>query len=134
MGVFPVETVIALSFMQGTADVKEYCMQCSGKPIKTTSKIENVEGVKNFVDVLTESAVQQCVAKYDPCILKLRISKLELKVFRHRWALPAVAGVGLVASRAQSSCTSLSALGGCLVEAVSPRSPVGAPGRCCRGL
>ena len=70
MGIFPVETVIAWSFVQSAVDETECCMQCSGKPIKTTSKIENVEGVKNFVDVLTESAVQQCVDNYVPCILK----------------------------------------------------------------
>merc|ERR1712137_1041178 len=46
---------IALSFVQCADDVKECRKHCAGKPIKVISKIENVEGLKNFEDILAES-------------------------------------------------------------------------------
>eukprot|EP00413_Alexandrium_margalefii_P009853 CAMPEP_0204526466 /NCGR_PEP_ID=MMETSP0661-20131031/8458_1 /ASSEMBLY_ACC=CAM_ASM_000606 /TAXON_ID=109239 /ORGANISM="Alexandrium margalefi, Strain AMGDE01CS-322" /LENGTH=466 /DNA_ID=CAMNT_0051532315 /DNA_START=41 /DNA_END=1441 /DNA_ORIENTATION=+ len=46
---------IALSFVQSAEDVKECRKHCDGKPIKIISKIENVEGLKNFDDILAES-------------------------------------------------------------------------------
>merc|ERR1712066_1149675 len=46
---------IALSFVQSADDVKECRKHCAGKPIKIISKIENVEGLKNFEDILEES-------------------------------------------------------------------------------
>merc|ERR1712146_665586 len=46
---------IALSFVQCAEDVKECRKYCAGKPIKVISKIENVEGLKNFDEILAES-------------------------------------------------------------------------------
>merc|ERR1740138_874738 len=46
---------IALSFVQSPDDVKECRKHCDGKPIKIISKIENVEGLKNFDAILAES-------------------------------------------------------------------------------
>merc|ERR1712048_1173116 len=46
---------IALSFVQCAEDVKECRKHCAGKPIKVISKIENVEGLKNFDEILAES-------------------------------------------------------------------------------
>merc|ERR1719499_1244514 len=46
---------IALSFVQSADDVKECRKHCAGKPIKIISKIENVEGLKNFEEILAES-------------------------------------------------------------------------------
>merc|ERR1719226_399284 len=46
---------IALSFVQSAEDVKECRKHCAGKPIKVISKIENVEGLKNFDAILAES-------------------------------------------------------------------------------
>merc|ERR1712190_173419 len=46
---------IALSFVQSADDVKECRKHCAGKPIKVISKIENVEGLKNFEEILAES-------------------------------------------------------------------------------
>jgi len=46
---------IALSFVQSAGDVKECRKHCDGKPIKIISKIENVEGLKNFDEILAES-------------------------------------------------------------------------------
>merc|ERR1719219_1702659 len=46
---------IALSFVQSAEDVKECRKHCAGKPIKIISKIENVEGLKNFEEILAES-------------------------------------------------------------------------------
>mmetsp|Transcript_109985 Transcript_109985/g.354719 ORF Transcript_109985/g.354719 Transcript_109985/m.354719 type:complete len:462 (+) Transcript_109985:61-1446(+) len=46
---------IALSFVQSPDDVKECRKHCAGKPIKIISKIENVEGLKNFDAILAES-------------------------------------------------------------------------------
>jgi len=46
---------IALSFVQSPEDVKECRKHCAGKPIKIISKIENVEGLKNFDAILAES-------------------------------------------------------------------------------
>merc|ERR1712066_150156 len=46
---------IALSFVQSPEDVKECRKHCAGKPIKVISKIENVEGLKNFDAILAES-------------------------------------------------------------------------------
>merc|ERR1719510_1436931 len=46
---------IALSFVQSADDVKECRKHCGGKPIKIISKIENVEGLKNFDEILAES-------------------------------------------------------------------------------
>merc|ERR1712048_537247 len=46
---------IALSFVQCADDVKECRKHCGGKPIKVISKIENVEGLKNFDEILAES-------------------------------------------------------------------------------
>eukprot|EP00435_Cladocopium_sp_Y103_P069662 s92_g33.t1 len=43
---------IALSFVQSADDVKECRKHCKGKDIKVISKIENVEGLKNFEDHL----------------------------------------------------------------------------------
>merc|ERR1712066_985111 len=39
---------IALSFVQSAGEVKECRKHCGDKPIKIISKIENVEGLKNF--------------------------------------------------------------------------------------
>merc|ERR1712066_323787 len=46
---------IALSFVQAASDVKDCREHCKGKPIKIISKIENVEGLKNFDEILAES-------------------------------------------------------------------------------
>jgi len=46
---------IALSFVQSAQDVKDCRSHCGGKPIKIISKIENVEGLKNFDEILAES-------------------------------------------------------------------------------
>jgi len=46
---------IALSFVQSPEDVKECRKHCGGKDIKVISKIENVEGLKNFDAILAES-------------------------------------------------------------------------------
>jgi len=46
---------IALSFVQCPEDVIECRKYCDGKPIKIISKIENVEGLKNFDAILKES-------------------------------------------------------------------------------
>jgi len=46
---------IALSFVQSAGDVQECRKHCAGKPIKIISKIENVEGLKNFDEILAES-------------------------------------------------------------------------------
>mmetsp|Transcript_63874 Transcript_63874/g.161848 ORF Transcript_63874/g.161848 Transcript_63874/m.161848 type:complete len:473 (+) Transcript_63874:66-1484(+) len=46
---------IALSFVQSPDDVKECRKHCAGKPIQIISKIENVEGLKNFDAILAES-------------------------------------------------------------------------------
>jgi pyruvate kinase len=46
---------IALSFVQSPDDVKECRKHCADKPIKIISKIENVEGLKNFDAILAES-------------------------------------------------------------------------------
>merc|ERR1712066_238062 len=46
---------IALSFVQSPDDVKDCREHCKGKPIKIISKIENVEGLKNFDAILAES-------------------------------------------------------------------------------
>jgi pyruvate kinase len=46
---------IALSFVQSADDVKECRKHCGDKPIKIISKIENVEGLKNFDAILAES-------------------------------------------------------------------------------
>lgn len=46
---------IALSFVQSAQDVKDCRGHCGGKPIKIISKIENVEGLKNFDEILAES-------------------------------------------------------------------------------
>merc|ERR1711879_696072 len=46
---------IALSFVQSPDDVKECRKHCADKPIKIISKIENVEGLKNFEEILAES-------------------------------------------------------------------------------
>eukprot|EP00930_Biecheleria_cincta_P008667 TRINITY_DN1101_c0_g1_i5.p1 TRINITY_DN1101_c0_g1~~TRINITY_DN1101_c0_g1_i5.p1 ORF type:complete len:360 (-),score=94.51 TRINITY_DN1101_c0_g1_i5:40-966(-) len=46
---------IALSFVQSAQDVKDCRKHCGDKPIKIISKIENVEGLKNFDEILAES-------------------------------------------------------------------------------
>merc|ERR1740138_1086868 len=46
---------IALSFVQSADDVKECRKHCGDKPIKIISKIENVEGLKMFDEILAES-------------------------------------------------------------------------------
>eukprot|EP00929_Paragymnodinium_shiwhaense_P020358 TRINITY_DN135_c0_g2_i1.p1 TRINITY_DN135_c0_g2~~TRINITY_DN135_c0_g2_i1.p1 ORF type:complete len:495 (+),score=147.94 TRINITY_DN135_c0_g2_i1:215-1486(+) len=46
---------IALSFVQSAQDVKDCRAACGGKPIKIVSKIENVEGLKMFDEILAES-------------------------------------------------------------------------------
>jgi pyruvate kinase len=46
---------IALSFVQSPDDVKKCREYCAGKDIKIISKIENVEGLKNFDAILAES-------------------------------------------------------------------------------
>jgi len=46
---------IALSFVQSPEDVNECRKHCGGKDIKVISKIENVEGLKNFDAILAES-------------------------------------------------------------------------------
>jgi len=46
---------IALSFVQSAGDVSECRKHCADKPIKIISKIENVEGLKNFDEILAES-------------------------------------------------------------------------------
>merc|ERR1719254_27069 len=46
---------IAVSFVQSAEDVKECRKHCGDKPIKIVSKIENVEGLKNFDAILAES-------------------------------------------------------------------------------
>merc|ERR1719379_653222 len=46
---------IALSFVQSPEDVKECRKHCAGKPIKIISKIENVEGLRNFDAILSEA-------------------------------------------------------------------------------
>lgn len=46
---------IALSFVQCAADVKECRKHCGDVPIKIISKIENVEGLRNFDEILKES-------------------------------------------------------------------------------
>merc|ERR1711972_754479 len=46
---------IALSFVQCAEDVKECRKHCADKPIKVISKIEIVEGLKNFDEILAES-------------------------------------------------------------------------------
>merc|ERR1712050_423384 len=43
------------SFGQSAEDVKECRKHCAGKPIKIISKIENVEGLKNFDAILAAS-------------------------------------------------------------------------------
>jgi len=46
---------IALSFVRSADDVKECRKHFNGKDIKVISKIENVEGLKNFEEILAES-------------------------------------------------------------------------------
>merc|ERR1740129_2598852 len=46
---------IALSFVQCADDIRDCRKHCGGKPIKIISKIENVEGLKNFDEILAES-------------------------------------------------------------------------------
>ncbi|CAE7642204.1 PYK [Symbiodinium pilosum] len=46
---------VALSFVQSADDVKECRKHFDGKDIKVISKIENVEGLKNFEEILSES-------------------------------------------------------------------------------
>merc|ERR1719263_800278 len=46
---------IALSFVQSPDDVRECRKACGDKPIKIISKIENVEGLKNFDEILKET-------------------------------------------------------------------------------
>ncbi|CAK9094637.1 unnamed protein product [Durusdinium trenchii] len=46
---------IALSFVQSAQDVKDCRKHFNGKDIKVISKIENVEGLKNFEEILEES-------------------------------------------------------------------------------
>lgn len=46
---------IALSFVQSAKDVKDCREACQGKDIKIVSKIENVEGLKMFDEILAES-------------------------------------------------------------------------------
>ena len=46
---------IALSFVQSADDVKECRKHCGDKDIKIISKIENVEGLKMFDEILAES-------------------------------------------------------------------------------
>jgi len=46
---------IALSFVQSADDVKDCRKHFGGKDIKVISKIENVEGLKNFEEILAES-------------------------------------------------------------------------------
>merc|ERR1712203_974906 len=46
---------IALSFVQSADDVKDCRKHCGDKPIKVISKIENVEGLRNFDEILAES-------------------------------------------------------------------------------
>merc|ERR1711941_158901 len=46
---------IAVSFVQCKEDVQECRKHCQGKDIKIISKIENVEGLKNFDEILAES-------------------------------------------------------------------------------
>eukprot|EP00440_Ansanella_granifera_P005016 gb/GFBE01005438.1/.p1 GENE.gb/GFBE01005438.1/~~gb/GFBE01005438.1/.p1 ORF type:complete len:465 (+),score=163.53 gb/GFBE01005438.1/:1-1395(+) len=46
---------IALSFVQSAKDVQDCRSHCGDKPIKIISKIENVEGLKNFDAILAES-------------------------------------------------------------------------------
>jgi len=46
---------IALSFVQCAGDVQECRKHCGDVPIKIISKIENVEGLKNFDEILAES-------------------------------------------------------------------------------
>merc|ERR1712003_379907 len=46
---------IALSFVQSADDVKECRKHCGDKPIKIISKIENVEGIKMFDEILAEA-------------------------------------------------------------------------------
>merc|ERR1719263_1622679 len=46
---------IALSFVQSPDDVRECRKACGDKPIKIISKIENVEGIKNFDEILKVS-------------------------------------------------------------------------------
>merc|ERR1712039_1072756 len=46
---------IAVSFVQSAEDVRECRKHCGDKPIKIISKIENVEGLKMFDEILEES-------------------------------------------------------------------------------
>jgi len=46
---------IALSFVQCKEDVQECRKHCGSLPIKIISKIENVEGLRNFDEILAES-------------------------------------------------------------------------------
>mmetsp|Transcript_25064 Transcript_25064/g.77313 ORF Transcript_25064/g.77313 Transcript_25064/m.77313 type:complete len:474 (+) Transcript_25064:68-1489(+) len=46
---------IALSFVQCAEDVRECRKHCGGLPIKIISKIESVEGLRNFDEILAES-------------------------------------------------------------------------------
>ena len=46
---------IALSFVQCAADVRKCRKYCSSKPIQIISKIENIEGLRNFSEILAES-------------------------------------------------------------------------------
>merc|ERR1712241_98590 len=46
---------IALSFVQCKEDVAECRKHCGDVPIKIISKIENVEGLRNFDEILAES-------------------------------------------------------------------------------
>jgi len=46
---------IALSFVQCAQDVKDCRKVCGDHPIKIVSKIENVEGLRNFNEILAES-------------------------------------------------------------------------------
>merc|ERR1719399_2719284 len=46
---------IALSFVQSAEDVRQCRAACGGIPIKIISKIENVEGLRNFDEILNES-------------------------------------------------------------------------------
>merc|ERR1712087_347576 len=46
---------IAVSFVQCKEDVQEARKYCQGKDIKIISKIENVEGLKNFDEILAET-------------------------------------------------------------------------------
>lgn len=46
---------IALSFVQCAEDVRECRKHCGSLPIKIISKIENVEGLKKFDEILAES-------------------------------------------------------------------------------